>query len=186
VLVGRALGADPRLHGSKRTGATNVLRTLGPGPAALVAALDVGKGMAAVLVGRLMSRGTPQLAPVADALAGAAALLGHNHSVFIRFGGGRGVLTGAGAMAIMSPIVWISAATVTIIPIALTRYVSLGSVVGAAASPIADLVLVRRGRDSLPHLAYFVAGGAFVIYAHRDNIERLLNGTERKLGQRSA
>ncbi len=105
VLVGRAFGADPRQHGSKRTGATNVLRTLGPGPAALVALLDISKGAAAVLFARaLWSRGLPRLAPSAEALAGSAALLGHNFSVFIRFTGGRGVLTTVGATAVMSPI----------------------------------------------------------------------------------
>jgi acyl phosphate:glycerol-3-phosphate acyltransferase len=186
VLVGRAFGADPRQHGSKRTGATNVLRTLGPGPAALVALLDISKGAAAVLFARaLWSRGLPRLVPSAEALAGSAALLGHNFSVFIRFTGGRGVLTTVGATAVMSPIAWLSGLIATAVPIALTRYVSLGSITGAAASPVADLVLVLRGRDSLPHLLFLTLAGGFVIYAHRDNIARLLNGTERRLGQRS-
>ena len=184
VLVGRARGMDPRARGSRKTGATNVLRTLGPGAAALVAALDVGKGAAAVLLPRhLVLRDQPDLAPWAEAASGVAALVGHNHSIFIRFTGGRGVLTGAGAMAVMSPGAWLCGFVAAALPIALTRYVSLGSIAGAAASPVADLVLVLRGRDSVPHLLFLALGGGYVILAHRDNIQRLLDGTERKLGQ---
>jgi glycerol-3-phosphate acyltransferase PlsY len=185
VLVGRARGVDPRARGSGKTGATNVLRTLGPGAAGLVAALDVGKGAAAVLLPRhLWLRDEPALTPWGEAAAGVAALVGHNHSIFIRFGGGRGVLTGAGAMAVMSPVAWLCGFAAAMLPIALTRYVSLGSITGAAVSPVADLVLVLRGRDSLPHLLFLALGGGYVILAHRDNIRRLRDGTERKLGQR--
>lgn len=186
VLVGRAFGVDPRSYGSGKTGATNILRTLGPGPAAVVAALDVGKGAAATLLPRhLYLRDDPDLAPWGEALGGAAAMLGHNYSVFIKFTGGRGVLTGAGAMAVMSPLAWLCGLVAAMLPIAITRYVSLGSMLGAVASPAVDLVLVLRGRDSLPHLLFLALGGGFVIVSHKDNIQRLLNGTERKLGQRA-
>lgn len=185
VLVGRTRGVDPRARGSGKTGATNVLRTLGPGAAVLVAALDVGKGAAAALLPRhLYLRDWPALAPWGEAVGGVAALVGHNHSIFIRFTGGRGVLTGAGAMAVMSPVAWLCGFVTAAVPIALTRYVSLGSIAGAAASPLADLVLVVRGRDSVAHLVFLALAGGSVIVAHRDNIRRLLDGTERKLGQR--
>lgn len=185
VLVGWTRGVDPRARGSGKTGATNVLRTLGPGAAVLVAALDVGKGAAAALLPRhLYLRDQPELAPWGEAVGGVAALVGHNHSIFIRFTGGRGVLTGAGAMAVMSPVAWLCGFVTAAVPIALTRYVSLGSIAGAAASPLADLVLVVRGRDSVAHLVFLALAGGSVIVAHRDNIRRLLDGTERKLGQR--
>ena len=102
VLAGRFFGhRDPRAFGSGKTGATNVLRTLGPGPAAFVVVGDVLKGMAAVLLARLVFFGgdsNVNVQATAEALAGFCAILGHNYSVLIGFKGGRGVLTGAGAM----------------------------------------------------------------------------------------
>lgn len=186
VLVGKIFGnIDPRKSGSGKTGATNVLRTLGPGPAAIVVLMDVGKGAAAVLVARFLFFGgaSPNVQGTAEAIAGLAALLGHNFSIFINFSGGRGVLTGAGGMLMMSPVASLVALISGIVPIALTRYVSLGSITAAAAAPIADLVLVLTNHDSAPHLVYLALGGAFVIFSHKDNIQRLLAGTERKLGQ---
>ncbi|MGZ3679672.1 MAG: glycerol-3-phosphate 1-O-acyltransferase PlsY [Ktedonobacterales bacterium] len=189
VLIGKVYGVDPRTKGSQRTGATNVLRLLGRGPAVAVAALDAGKGAASVYLARsLFTQGHPELkcyADWADAVGTLTALVGHNHSIFIRFKGGRGVLTGAGAMAMMSPIAWACACIAAVVPIAVTRYVSLGSIMGAAAAPAADLVLVLRCRDSAAHLLGLALGGGYVIYSHKDNIQRLLNGTERKLGERT-
>jgi glycerol-3-phosphate acyltransferase PlsY len=190
VLIGKAYGVDPRTIGSQRTGATNVLRILGLGPAAIVAALDAGKGAAAVYLARgLFSLGEPELqrhTDWAEALGTLAALVGHNHSIFIRFKGGRGVLTGAGAMAMISPAAFLCGWVAAVVPIALTRYVSLGSMLGAAAGPAADLLLVLRGRDTVAHFLGLALGGGYIIYSHKDNIERLLNGTERKLGERAA
>ena len=101
VLIGKLFGnRDPRAHGSGKTGTTNVLRTLGVGPAALVASLDIAKGVAAVLLARfvffpLQPGATATTQAWAEAIAGLAAILGHNYSIFIRFSGGRGVATGA-------------------------------------------------------------------------------------------
>lgn len=185
VLAGKLFGnRDPRAGGSGKTGATNVLRTLGPGPAAAVVLVDVGKGVAAVLLARyVFFGGQPELRDYAEALAGFAAIIGHNYSIYIRFGGGRGVLTGAGAMLIMSPFATLIGFICAVIPIALTRYVSLGSILGAAASIVTALALLLTNHDSLPHFAFVLVGGTIIILSHRDNIERLLHGTERKLGQ---
>lgn len=194
VLIGKLFGnKDPRDYGSRKTGATNVLRTAGPGAAALVVILDVGKGMASVLLARAFlssADGTHVFGPygtswqtIAEALAASAALLGHNYSVFIGFKGGRGVLTGAGALLTMNWIAWLVGFIAAAVPIALTRYVSLGSILGAAAAPITDFGLMLTGNDSLPHFLFMAVGGAFIIVSHSDNIKRLLNGTERKLGQ---
>lgn len=183
VVVGKLFGnVDPRQHGSGKTGATNILRTLGPRAAITVGLLDVLKGAVPVLLARYV------LLPNqlwAETLAGFAALFGHNYSLFIGFRGGRGVATGGGATLVMQP--WSALAGVfgMIIPVALTRYVSLGSIVACAACAVSDAVLVALRIDQLPHLVFIAGGAAFVIFAHRDNIVRLLNGTERKIGQKS-
>lgn len=190
VIVSRLFGgADPRTKGSGKTGTTNVLRTLGPGPAALVVVGDIGKGVVAVLLARYlfapvqpgMLSATQQAG--AEAVAGLAALLGHNHSIYIRFSGGRGVATGGGAMLAMSPVTVGFAVIAMAIPIATTRYVSLGSIMGCVACGVVDSLLVITGHDIWPHAIYAVLAAAFVIFSHRDNIQRLLAGTERKLGQ---
>lgn len=192
VVVGRLFGnVDPRASGSGKTGATNVLRTLGPGPAVLVMLMDVGKGVAAVLLARyvFMPLGpevTPNMRGWAEATAGFAALLGHNFSVFIRFTGGRGVATGGGACFAMNPLAAACGAVAMAIPIAATRYVSLGSITGASVTALVDIVLTATGHDLVPHAVFMAAGASFIIYSHRDNIQRLLNGTERKLGGKVA
>lgn len=187
VLAGRFFGKrDPRTFGSGKTGATNVLRTLGPGPAVFVVVGDVLKGVLAVLLARYVFFGghaDPTIQATAEAVAGFCAILGHNYSILIGFKGGRGVLTGAGAMLIMSPFTTLIGLICAVVPIAITRYVSLGSIMGAAGSIITELVLLLTGHDSLPHFIFILVGGIVIIASHRDNISRLLNGTERKLGQ---
>lgn len=187
VLAGRFFGdRDPRAFGSGKTGATNVLRTMGPGPAALVVIGDVLKGVLAVLLARHVFFGGHAdlvIQGSAEALAGFCAIIGHNYSVLIGFKGGRGVLTGAGVMLVMSPFATLIGFFSAFIPIAITRYVSLGSILGASGSIITELVLLLTGHDSLPHFLFILIGGLMIIVSHRDNIDRLLKGTERKLGQ---
>ncbi|HEX6817708.1 MAG TPA: glycerol-3-phosphate acyltransferase, partial [Ktedonobacterales bacterium] len=111
VVVGKLFGnVDPRSHGSGKTGATNVLRTLGPGAAALVVLMDVGKGVVAVLLARFVIMPMSAGAAVdtrawADAIAAFCAMLGHNYSIYIHFTGGRGVATGGGAILAINPLV---------------------------------------------------------------------------------
>ncbi|HEX5441573.1 MAG TPA: glycerol-3-phosphate 1-O-acyltransferase PlsY [Ktedonobacterales bacterium] len=188
VLAGRFFGdRDPRAFGSGKTGATNVLRTLGKGPAAFVVAGDVAKGAAAVLLARFVFFGghsdPATLQATAEAVAGFCAILGHNYSVLIGFKGGRGVLTGAGAMIVMTPFTFLIGLICAVVPIAITRYVSLGSILGAASSIIVELILLLTRHDSLPHFIFILVGGLVIIVSHRDNIGRLIHGTERKLGQ---
>jgi len=202
VLVGRAFGnVDPRAFGSGKTGATNVLRTLGPGPAALVVVGDIVKGALAVLLARYIyfdaivgfpihftaatAHSLLLYRPWAEALTGLAAVLGHTYSIYISFSGGRGVLTGAGAMLVMSPLAVLIGLIGAIVPIALTRYVSLGSILGAVTVVAAEFVLflVNPRLFPLPHLLFALLGAGYIIALHRDNIGRLRSGTERKLGQ---
>jgi len=181
VLIGRWRGVDVRRYGSGRTGATNVLRILDPRSAGLVALLDLLKGALPVLLARALF--APRQ-PWAEAAAGFGAVLGHAHSMFLRLRGGRGVLTTGGAMLPMNPPTPGLALACASVPIALTRYISLGSMIGVASQAIIELGLALKKRDSWAHFAYALASSALVIAEHHDNIRRLLAGTERKLGEK--
>lgn len=178
VLVGRLRGVDPRSGGSGRTGTTNAIRTLGPGLAALVAALDVGKGIAAVLLANALGP-----APWAGALAGVAAVIGHVRSVFIGFHGGRGVATGGGVMLVLAPLAILVAIPELITIIATTRLVSLASLSAATTVAIVTIVLYLVGGAGVEVVVAAVAIGVIVVIAHFDNIGRLLDGTERRFGR---
>ncbi len=189
VVVGQIFGhLDPRTHGSGKTGTTNILRTLGPGPAALVLILDLAKGIGSVLLARYLimplgAGASADLRAWAEGIAGISAILGHTFSMFIHFTGGRGVATGAGAILAMQPIVMAAGIIAFVVPIAITRYVSLGSMLAAIACAAFDTGLVLAGRDVWPHSVFMLVGAIFIIWAHRDNIDRLIHRTERKLGQ---
>jgi glycerol-3-phosphate acyltransferase PlsY len=185
LLVGRlAGGVDLRQHGSGRTGATNALRTVGILAAVAVFALDVAKGVVAVLlVGWLYQAGPPGSPPWVAAAVGVAAIGGHIRSVFIGFRGGRGVATFAGAMlatALMVPAIVVPVVALTVWR---TRYVSLGSLTGALLAPLAAAVAVAFGQATPAAVALGLGGAALVTVAHADNIARLRAGTERRIGQ---
>ncbi len=181
-VLARLRGNSNLLHqGSKRTGATNVLRTMGWRVAAPVFVGDFLKGVLAILLARWLTHGDP----TADVVAGLAALVGHNYSLYIGFKGGRGVTTGLGALAVISPLVMVVTTLIGVSIVARSRYVSLGSVLGSITVPITMLLVVILLGQPFPHFLFGLLGGAFVIVSHRDNIYRLLHGTERKLGQRA-
>jgi acyl phosphate:glycerol-3-phosphate acyltransferase len=181
MIVARVYrNVDLTAHGSRRTGATNVLRTLGKGAAAVAFAGDFFKGFLAVLIVRLaVADGSawPEL------VAAVASVLGHSYSVFIGFKGGRGVVTGLGATIVAAPVLMLVAFAIGALLVALTRYVSLGSVVGATLGGVLLCGLGVYTGDPAWAVWGLVLGG-FIVIAHRDNIERLRAGTERKLGER--
>ncbi len=184
LIIGRLTkGIDLREYGSHRTGATNALRTLGTPAAAAVFLLDVAKGVAAVLLARLLFDGDP-LVEWAAAAAGVAAIVGHNWSVFIGFTGGRGVATSAGALGAMSIWTLLIVAPIVVLVIWRSRFVSLGSVTGALAAPVITAVLAAIGASTVQAIAYALASGLLVTVAHADNIGRLRAGTERRIGQK--
>jgi glycerol-3-phosphate acyltransferase PlsY len=186
LIVGRLTrGIDLRDYGSHRTGATNALRTLGLPAAALVFLLDVGKGVAAVLLPRALFAGDP-LVEWAAAVAGFAAIVGHNWSAFIGFTGGRGVATSAGALGAMSPWTILVLAPIVVGIIWRTRYVSLGSISGGLLAPVITTVVWAADAATVPAIAYAAASGLLVTAAHADNIARLRSGTERRIGQKEA
>jgi len=179
VIVARIAGApDPRSTGSGRIGGTNALRAMGPRLAAVVVLGDLAKGATPVLLARWISGGDPAL----EAACGLAAVIGSARSVFLGFHGGRGVATGVGTMLVIQPLAVLLAAPVFIGVILVTRYVSLGSLLGSAAMipSVAIVFLVIDGAIPPAYLIYAVVGAGVVWLAHADNIDRLRHGTERK------
>lgn len=179
VLVARASGGtDPRTIGSGRTGTTNALRAMGPRGAAIVVLGDVLKGVVPVLLARLYSDGDP----LVEVVTATAALIGACRSLFLGFGGGRGVVTLGGTMLVILPIAVIVQLAVLVITLAISRYMSLGSLLGSAAILPATLVVsvMTPGGLPLPVIGYAVIGPAIVWIAHADNIDRLRHGTERR------
>ena len=179
VLVARFSGGpDPRSIGSGRTGGTNALRALGRRWAALVVLGDLAKGALPVLLARVVTGGDS----VAEVACAFAAVVGSSRSVFLGFGGGRGVGTGVGTMLVIQPIAVFLAAPVFFLAILITRYVSLGSLLGSAAMfPAMILIwLVASGAVPPAYLVWAAVGPALIWLAHADNIDRLLHGTERK------
>jgi acyl phosphate:glycerol-3-phosphate acyltransferase len=179
VIVARLAGArDPRTTGSGRTGGTNALRAMGRKLAAIVVLGDVLKGALPVLLARWVTGGDPAV----EAACAVAAVIGSARSIFLGFHGGRGVATGVGTMLVIQPLAVILAAPVFIGVILITRYVSLGSLLGSAAMipAVALVFLVLNGTVPPAYLIYAVTGAAIVWLAHADNIDRLLHGTERK------
>jgi len=178
ILVARLSGGpDPRTIGSGRTGGTNALRALGRKWAAVVVSGDLLKGAVPVLLARVASDGDP----VVEVLCGAAAVAGAIWSAFVGFRSGRGVGTGVGTMLVIQPVAVFLAAPVFFLVILLTRYVSLGSLLGSAAMfPAMLLVLLVIPETPLLYVLYTAVGAAFIWLAHADNIDRLLHGTERK------
>ena len=182
-IAGRVLkGIDVRNYGSGNVGATNVLRTLGKGPGIVVLLLDVGKGLASVLViGSLAVHLAWPLGPfMVRALCGAAAIIGHDFSVFLRFTGGKGVATGLGVFLGIAPVHTPLALVAFAVAVDVTRYVSVGSLALATSLPV--LMVVYRQSEWYVGLSVFWL--VSVIYTHRENIRRLLRGEERRIGRK--
>ena len=178
VLLRWRLGTDVREFGSGRTGMSNVLRTGGGKLAAVVFALDVGKGVLAVMLAKEATG-----ASGAEVGAGLAALAGHNWPVFLGFRGGRGILTALGGLSMMAPVPAVVATAIWLATALGSRYISLGSIVGvvAGASSLIGLVALA-GWYSQAHMIFAAVAAVVIIWQHRDNIQRLIQGNERRIG----
>ena len=174
-LLSRRRGIDLRRVGSGNVGATNVLRTSGVRAAVIAMMLDAVKGTVAVLVAQRLTNSVA--APVA---AGLASMIGHVYPVWLRFRGGKGVATAAGAFAVLTPVGVVVAAAVFLLVVAIWRFISVGSM--AAAVTLAGWALVS-GAPSAVGIGAAVAA-VMVIAGHRANLARLAAGTERRIGQR--
>lgn len=182
LIVGRLSGkGDIREYGSGKTGATNVLRTAGRKAAVLVAVLDLGKGVVAVVLAGLIVGDNYLAAQVAAALA---AMAGHIWPVFLKFRGGRGVATFFGGAAALSPVAAAFGGVVLLAGVGLTRFASVGSIAGAIGTCAVLVPLTILRGYPVAYLVYALIGAVLVIVMHRDNIGRLVSGTERKIGEK--
>jgi glycerol-3-phosphate acyltransferase PlsY len=177
-IVAKTLkGVDVTRIASGRIGATNVLRAAGPLAAVITVIGDAAKGMLAVIVARLMGS-----TPLGAALGASAAIIGHDYSVFLGWGGGVGTVANLGATAILSAPVAGSLAVVGVLVIAVSRYSSLASMVIAILLPIALLVWALSTGEPLVYVLHGVISGGVALWSLRPNIKRLLSGTERRIG----
>ncbi|PIV44571.1 MAG: acyl-phosphate glycerol 3-phosphate acyltransferase [Nitrospirae bacterium CG_4_10_14_0_8_um_filter_41_23] len=174
IIIAKAKGVNLKKVGSGNIGATNVLRSLGKWPAALTLLGDVLKGTAAIAIGRYLGAG-----PVYEGLVGFSAILGHNFSIFLGFRGGKGVATSLGVLSIYSPQIALFTFIIWLVVVIFTKYSSMGALVSFGLLPIN--ILFFDGREKL-FTAILIT--ILIFIRHRDNIQRLIKGTERKIGQR--
>ena len=172
-LLARREGVDLRASGSGNVGASNVMRTTGLSMGVLAMMLDGLKGVVSVLLAERIA--TASLAPVA---AGLASMLGHVYPPWLRFRGGKGVATAAGAFAVLAPAAATAASLVFIISVVATRIISVGSVNAA----VTLVIVTMLARSSGAVIAGAVVAAAIILFRHRGNIARIVAGTERRVG----
>lgn len=194
-LAGRWLkGIDMREHGSGSTGATNVLRTLGKGPGVAVLIIDMLKGIAAIALAQWLAALPAVNAELPDSIAsgswvawlaviaGLVAILGHSRSVWLKFTGGKSVATALGILIALhwpTALIAIAAFALTVV---LSRMVSLGSMLGAITVP----VVMAIAQQPLPIILFGLIAALYILTTHRRNIQRILNGTESRLGAKQS
>ena len=177
-LWARAKGVDIRSVGSGNIGATNVFRILGKGPGIAVLLIDALKGFLPAKF--LLLGATPETREYHSIVAGLFAVIGHNYTCWLRFKGGKGIATSAGVVLAWVPVALLISLGSWILVFAVTRYVSLASVLAALVLPLA--VFATRQPGYMVGIASVLSGLA--IYKHRGNIQRLLNGTENRFGRK--
>lgn len=179
-LVGRWFGGiDLRRQGSNNLGATNLYRVMGWRYAVPVALFDIAKGTVPVLLFGPLGSDVPMF----PTLCGVMAVIGHVFSIFVGFKGGKGVATAAGLILGLAPWALLTVAAIWGLVVWATGYVSLGSVTAAALFPLADYLL-HPARRAPTTVLIDLAIAAFIVWKHRANIQRLLNGTENRFGRR--
>ena len=174
-LMAKAYGVNIQKVGSGNIGATNVLRTIGLVPALIVVVSDPLKGLLAVLIAKWAG-----LEPWLVVLTALVTILGNNFNIFLRLKGGKGVATSLGVFLGVAPAAAIAGAVIGLVTMYFGRYVSLGSLVGLFSAP---LVLALRTNDP-PAFVMGVVIFLFALYRHRENVRRLAEGTERRIGDK--
>lgn len=174
-LLSQRRGVDLRQVGSGNVGASNVLRTSGTRVAVIAMVLDGVKGALAVLVAQRLAAG-----PAVPMAAGLASVVGHVYPVWLGFRGGKGVATAAGVFAVLTPLSFGAAGGVFLIAVWATRYISVGSIAGGVTLAIAAAVTDAPAAVAIGAVSVF----GLILFRHRANLRRLVDGTERRLGQR--
>ena len=184
VVVSKGLyHQDVRQFGSGNAGMTNILRTYGKKAAALTLAGDFLKGIAAVVIGRLIFAAMGVTLFDGAYVGGLFAILGHLYPVYFGFRGGKGILTSIGIIAVINPLVFVGLLIIGLPLIFLTKIVSVGSLAGAVCYPILTLLVDSfQGGIRWLDFSFSVVIALLVIWMHRANIKRLLNGTENRFG----
>jgi len=170
-LFGKLRGIDLRAHGSGNIGTTNAFRVLGQKAGIIVFLCDLAKGLIPALLGKIF------LGPGWGAAAGLLAVIGHNWSVFLRFRGGRGVATAAGAVLALMPKVILLAFGIWVVVVFLLGYISLGSIIASLSVPVIALIF----REPWIYFLFIVPALIFIVFKHLPNIRRLRRGTERRI-----
>ncbi|MEW6418208.1 MAG: glycerol-3-phosphate 1-O-acyltransferase PlsY [Nitrospirota bacterium] len=174
IIVAKTKGVDLKEVGSGNIGATNVLRSLGKWPALLTVLGDMLKGTTAVAIGRYFGLG-----PFYEGLIGLTSIIGHNFSLFLKFRGGKGVATSLGVLIIYAPKIALFTLVIWFVVVIFTRYSSLGALVSLGLLPI-NILLFDDKRKLLAAILITI----LTFIRHKENIQRLVKGTERKIGQR--
>lgn len=177
IITAKAKGIDLKKVGSGNIGATNVFRALGKWPAVITLIGDMGKGALAVALGRYGG-----VDPLVEGLIGLAAILGHNFSIFLRFRGGKGVATSIGVLLFYLPREALVTIAIWLFVVLFTRYSSLGALVAFGLLPLSVYVF-EPGDWTKVLIATLIS--ALIIVRHRENIDRLIRGSERKIGRRT-
>ena len=172
ILIAKKSGHDIRSEGSKNTGASNALRVLGLKAGILTFVTDALKAVAAVLIGKALCGENGGM------LAGLFVIIGHNWPCFFGFAGGKGIACSVGVLLVMQPLFGGIAVLVTLIVIATTKYISVGSLTMVTLFALFMLIF----RPFFPHFIWALVLAALAFYRHRTNLQRLMNGTENKLG----
>lgn len=179
LIVGRLFGADPRTVGSGRTGGTNVYRAAGPTAGILTAVIDTLKGALAVAI---VQSGFPNV-PLAAALAAVAAIAGHNWSLFLRFKGGAGTMTNLGNLLILAPLIFVLSGLFGLVTLYLSRMSSVASLVVSWSATVFFLLFAYLGRIPPEFIVYGFGQALLITWSLRPNIQRILTGTERRIGE---
>ncbi len=173
-ILGILFKVDITKVGSGNIGATNVTRALGKWAGIVVLVLDLSKGTLAVILANMYLQD-----PMFIVLVGLCAILGHMYSIFLKFNGGKGAATGVGVLLGIAPDIFFFTVLIFILVVIISRYVSLASIVGAISATIITLLLQKPA----PYFIVVLLGAILIIYQHKENIARLISGTESKFGE---
>ncbi|MBE0446589.1 MAG: glycerol-3-phosphate 1-O-acyltransferase PlsY [Actinobacteria bacterium] len=181
LVIGRVFyRIDIRKFGSGNIGATNCYRTLGATAGLAVLAADLSKSLIPVLAVKAVLGGNPDIVPIVSVIVGLAGIIGHSYSIFLGFSGGKGIATALGLIIALWPWVAPILIGIWVLIVALTRYVSLASIIAAVVLPVLVYVL----HPNIVYVVFSIAVAIVIVYRHRSNISRLIAGEELKVGER--